>query len=94
MTKTRTEQETAIYDVCVECLFASEYGVTTVDGEWFAGESDIPADCEPLSKISPTAHVCQTSGPHGDASGGFSSRSCEGCGSRLGGERFYLAVTE
>jgi len=94
MTKTITEQETAIYDVCTECLYASEYGVTTVDGEWFVEGSDIPADCEPLSKISTTAHICSTTGPHGYASGGFSWRSCEGCGSRLGGERFYLAVTE
>lgn len=91
---TKTNIETATYDVCVDCLYASEYGVTTVDGLHYAGESDIPADCEPLCKISPTAHVCQTSGPNGYASAGFSSRTCEGCGSRLGGERFYLAAIE
>lgn len=37
--------------VCVDCYFAHHYGARQVDGEWFAGESDTPADREPLALL-------------------------------------------
>jgi hypothetical protein len=37
--------------VCVDCYFAHHYGATEHEGEWFTGESDVPADREPLCKL-------------------------------------------
>lgn len=66
--------------------------------EWFAGESDSPADRKPLGLIDDQTRLADnTSDPDDDpdADAGiddFSWRSCQGCGSTLGGSRYRLAV--
>jgi altronate hydrolase len=37
--------------VCVDCYFAHHYGASEHGGAWFAGESDTPADREPLALL-------------------------------------------
>lgn len=71
--------------VCQDCYFAHHYGATEVDGEWFAGESDIPADVDLFDN---------TDSETGDGIRGFSSRRCDGCSSHLGGARYRLAFDE
>lgn len=85
--------------VCVDCYFAHHYGVTEVDGEFFAGESDTPADCEPLhltmgcELADNTNSNVEFGGDDYDESGmqDFSWSSCDGCNSTLGGSRYRLA---
>lgn len=86
--------------VCVDCYFAHHYGAHEHDGQWFAGESDTPADREPLALlstvakyVSPWADVTDnTDSETGEGIDPFSSSACEGCGSPLGGARYRLAV--
>jgi len=80
--------------VCVDCYFAHHYGATEVDGEWFSGESDTPCDREPLALLD-GYDVADNTDCNSDEDSGideFSWRSCEGCGSTLGGSRYRLAV--
>ncbi len=90
---TRTIEQATEYWVCVDCYFAHHYGATEHDGQWFAGDSDTPADREPLVKIeegSETADWTDSETEEGIDS--FSWSSCDGCGSTLGGSRYRLAV--
>jgi len=85
--------------VCVDCYFAHHYGRTYVDGAWFAGESDTPCDREPLGLLD-GFDIADNTYPEGDdpdepgetGEMDFSWRSCEGCGSTLGGSRHRLAL--
>ncbi len=84
--------------VCTDCYFAHHYGVTEHDGQWFAGESDTPSDREPLCKLEgyDLADNTDVNQEFGEETGeqDFSWRSCDGCGSTLGGSRHRLAVFE
>src|SRR3954452_19164072 len=40
-----------IYHACTDCYIAHHYGATEVDGAWFAVDSDVAADPEPLALI-------------------------------------------
>lgn len=96
--------------VCTDCYFAHHYGRHQDDqGNWFAGESDIPADCPPLDMLTSyelsdntcsnhdvEGHPCAQCGreDYEDGIDTFSSSRCEGCGSHLGGSRYRLAVWE
>lgn len=79
--------------VCTDCYFTHHYGATEHDGEWFAGESDDPCDREPLAKLDGYNLADNTNSKTGEGMDDFSWRSCDGCGSTLGGSRFRLAVT-
>jgi hypothetical protein len=95
---------TADIMVCTDCYFAHHYGTTsqpTADGGtvWYSGDSDTPADCEPLARLA----GCELSdNAYGESYDGldwsgegvdaFSWSTCEGCGSTLGGARYRLAV--
>jgi hypothetical protein len=80
--------------VCVDCYFAHHYGAHQHDGQWFAGESDTPADRPPLALIEPEWEVSDnTDSETGDGIYTFSSTDCQGCGSFLGGERYRLRLT-
>jgi len=110
--------------VCVDCYSAHHCGYHEHDGEWFAGESDTPADCEPLAKLDgleiadntcsdhyygqscdrvtdedsdeygENVEPCEQCGSKDDDNGieEFSYRSCQGCGSHLGGSRYRLSL--
>ena len=84
--------------VCVDCYFAHHYGAVEVDGEWFAGESDTPTDREPLALLEgyDLADNTDVNDEFDEVDGSgieeFSWRSCEGCGSTLGGSRYRLAL--
>lgn len=87
--------------VCTDCYFAHHYGATQHEGEWFAGESDSPGDREPLALLA-GYDLADNTYPEGDdpdepgetGEDEFSMRSCDGCGSTLGGSRHRLAVFE
>lgn len=78
-------------EVCEDCYFAHHYGRHQHDGKWYAGESDIPADCEPLGRCEGLDLADNTDGETGEGITTFSHNSCDGCGSHLGGRRFRLA---
>ncbi len=83
--------------VCVDCYFAHHYGAHEHEGQWFAGESDSPSDREPLALLEGYDIADNTSNPEDpeDEYSGqdeFSWRSCDGCGSTLGGSRYRLAL--
>lgn len=78
--------------VCVDCYFAHHYGAREINGEWFAGESDTPCDREPLALLANHELADNTDSETGEGMEDFSWRSCEGCGSTLGGSRYRLAV--
>lgn len=78
--------------VCLDCYLADAYGVTERGGRWFVGESDEPADREPLALLAGFDLTDDTDSNTGDGIDGFSSSACAGCGSTLGGARFRLAV--
>lgn len=119
--------------VCHDCYFAVHYGSHEHEGQWYSGESDTPADCEPMGQIGddfltfdntcseheaeerwvvepyeddpdngeevqdgywPCQH-CGQSGwdePAGSGIEEFTWRSCQGCGSHLGGSRYRLSL--
>ncbi len=78
--------------VCVDCYFSHHYGATEHEGQWFAGESDAPCDREPLCKLEGYDLADNTDSESGEGMDDFSWRSCEGCGSTLGGARYRLAL--
>lgn len=78
--------------VCVDCYFSHHYGYHKHEGEWYAGESDTPSDREPLSLVSDYELADNTDSETGEGIDDFSWRSCEGCGSTLGGSRYRLAI--
>lgn len=78
--------------VCVDCYFAHHYGAREVDGQWFAGESDSPCDREPLALLAGLELADNTDSETEEGMDSFSWRSCEGCGSSLGGSRYRLAT--
>jgi len=82
--------------VCVDCYFTHHYGAVEHDGRWYAGESDTPCDREPLSRLADwDADIADnTDSETGDGIDEFSWRSCEGCGSTLGGSRYRLAILD
>ncbi len=84
--------------VCVDCYFAHHYGAHEHEGQWFAGESDSPSDREPLALLEgyELADNTDVNQEFGEETGeqDFSWRSCDGCGSTLGGSRHRLAVFE
>ena len=80
--------------VCVDCYFAHHYGAHEHEGEWFAGESDVPCDREPLALLAGFDLADGTDSNTGEGMETFSWRSCDGCGSTLGGARYALATFE
>ncbi len=80
--------------VCTDCYFAHHYGAHEHEGQWFAGESDTAADREPLCKLEGYELADNTDSETGEGMDEFSWRSCDGCGSTLGGARYRLAVFE
>lgn len=84
--------------VCTDCYFAHHYGATEAQTKtgtvWFAGESDSFTDLEPLRLLEGLELADATDSETGEGLECFSWRSCEGCGSSLGGSRFALAVLE
>jgi hypothetical protein len=80
--------------VCTDCYFAYHYGMTEVDEQWFAGESDSPADRKPLGLLDGYDVSDNTNSETGDGIDEFSSSWCQGCGSTLGGARYRLALMQ
>jgi len=80
--------------VCTDCYFAHHYGATEHEGAWYAGESDTPADWEPLHELEGFHLADNTDSNTGDGIDTFSWSSCDGCGSTLGGSRYRLAIFE
>jgi hypothetical protein len=94
--------------VCEDCYVAHHYGVTEYEGEFFAGESDHPADREPLALLADYELADNTCSSHNgtdddecsecehdgweDGIDTFSMSACGGCGSGLGGSRYRLAL--
>jgi hypothetical protein len=78
--------------VCTDCYFAHHYGATEVEGQWFAGDSDTPADRQPLARLDGFELADNTDSETGEGIDEFSWRSCQGCGSTLGGGRHRLAA--
>ncbi len=37
--------------VCQDCYFAHHYGAHEHEGMWYSGDSDTPAECEPLARL-------------------------------------------
>lgn len=90
-------QETEYFNVwvCVDCYFAHHYGWHEHDGQWFAEESDTPCDREPLKLLESCGNITDnTDSETGEGINEFSWRSCDGCGSGLGGGRHRLTVWE
>jgi ribosomal protein L37AE/L43A len=63
--------------VCTDCHFAHHYGATEVDGQWYAGESDSPADREPLALIGDEYVVADNTCSDHE---GDDETACEHCG--------------
>ncbi len=80
--------------VCEDCYFAHHYGAREIDGQWFAGDTDTPADREPLALLERYELSDNTDSETGDGIDTFSWQSCDGCGSHLGGSRYRLALFE
>ncbi len=78
--------------VCTDCYFTHHYGAHCEDGQWFAGESDTPADREPLGLLADFELADNTDSETGEGMDEFSWSCCEGCGSTLGGSRNRLAL--
>lgn len=78
--------------VCVDCYFTHHYGAHEHEGEWFAGESDTACDREPLTLLEGCELADNTDSETGEGMDDFSWRSCQGCGSTLGGSRYRLAL--
>lgn len=78
--------------VCEDCYIAHHYGWCEHDGKWYAGESDAPADREPLANLRDFKLYDWTDSTYGFGIDEFSMASCEGCGSMLGGKRYRLMV--
>lgn len=87
------QREYATVWVCVDCYIAHHYGVTEHKGKFYAGESDAPADNEPLGLLGVDVEVADKADPESGIAE-FSWHRCEGCGSMLGGARYRLAVWE
>lgn len=63
--------------------------------EWFAGESDQRCEGgEPLSKLGGFEIWDSTDSETGEGIEEFTWRSCQGCGSHLGGTRYRLHLTK
>jgi len=80
--------------VCLSCYWAHHYGAHEHDGKWYAGEDDEPCDREPLALLDGLNLADNTDSETGSGIDEFSWRTCEGCGSTLGGSRYLLAVWE
>lgn len=94
-TQTQDSTDYAAIEVCEDCYFAHHYGAHQHEGQWYAGESDTPADRKPLGLIADTAQVTDHTDCNADEDTGiteFSWSRCDGCGSTLGGSRYRLAV--
>lgn len=85
--------------VCTDCYFAHHYGAHEHDGQWFAGDSDTPADREPLNRcdgldLSDNAYGTDYDGTDWSGEGveSFSWSECDGCGSTLGGSRYRMSA--
>lgn len=79
--------------VCTDCYVAHHYGAHEYNGQWFAGETDEPADRPPLALIEPDWFLTDnTDSETGEGIEEFSSRDCQGCGSFLAGGRYRLAL--
>jgi hypothetical protein len=79
-------------EVCVDCYFAHHYGMHEHEGKWYAGESDVPCDQEPLAFLGDAPTYDATNSETGEGIENFRWTRCEGCGSTLGGARYRLAV--
>lgn len=72
--------------VCVDCYFAHHYGYHEHEGKFYAGESDTPADCEPLSDLQGCELADNTCSNHelvkvGEDEFGDDLVKCDDCGS-------------
>jgi hypothetical protein len=79
-----------IWHACTDCYLAHHYGAIDFEGQWFAGESDIPADRQPLALVPRFHYVADAMDD--DHEPFFTWAPCDTCGSTLGGDRFDLAV--
>jgi hypothetical protein len=83
--------------VCEDCYFAHCYGSNrnADTGEWFAGESDTPAEHQPLRLVQDIVDLADdVDSGTGDGIYTFSMAHCEGCGSHLAGSRYRLAMLD
>jgi hypothetical protein len=82
--------------VCTDCYFAHHYGAHEHEGAWYAGDSDTPANREPLAllvgKGQPGYLFDNTNSETGEGIDEFSRDRCDGCGSSLGGSRYRLSI--
>ncbi len=78
--------------VCQDCYFAHHYGAHEHEGMWYSGDSDTPAECEPLARLAEYELADNTDSETGDGIDEFSWSRCDGCGSHLGGSRYRLAL--
>jgi hypothetical protein len=78
--------------VCTDCYFAHHFGAHEHEGQWFAGESVIAADREPLALLEGFELADNTDAETGEGTQDFSWSTCEGCGSTLGGSRDRLST--
>ena len=79
-------------EVCMDCFFAHHYGAHQrfEGGLWYAGDSDTPADVQPLLRCDGLDLADATNGETGEGITTFSAWPCEGCGSLLAGSRYTL----
>lgn len=81
--ETATEREFETHDIriCVDCL------MFTANGELADPDGDLDAHVAAMEEQWPSANGWDVI-PTCDDEGGFSWSQCDGCGSRLGGDRF------
>jgi hypothetical protein len=82
--------------VCTDCYFAHHYGWHEVGGEWFAGESNTPADREPFGRWQGGRweFADNVNGETGEGIDMFATHGCDGCGVGSVGARYRLHVWE
>lgn len=76
--------------ICATCYYAHHYGYYQAAPYWVIGDpdDDVRVEAEPLRLLA----GYNITADNGDAH--FSSSSCEGCGNRLGGDRYEVYITD
>lgn len=95
----------ATISVCVDCYVTHHYGEASSDPDYVPDRAPLSLigegvtvwdgclDCDPCGHDDCTgSRVCGCG--YGDRGHGFSWSACEGCDSRLGGDRFALVVSD
>jgi hypothetical protein len=82
--------------VCTDCYFAHHYGYLQHNRAYLVGPDFDPdkdvAECEPLALLAGLDLSDNVDSETENGIAEFSWTSCDGCGSRLGGSRYRLAV--